>query len=258
MSNDVEQSQDKLKYSLFLGCVIPNRYPTLEKASRVVIKELGADLIDMEGASCCPAPGVFRGVDDHVWNLIGSRNITIAEGNNADIVTLCNGCYGSLGEVDHNMKHKPKLRNMINEDLKQIGVKVVPVNVSGPVYWAMMLNEFGYHKNMFHLAYGLWGADYNDPSNFIDPLFRINGDANYGQVNDSQTLTWLEEALLETDPNIRKQLYYDIQKHLIEDVYPIAFSYSLALATIYKANIKGWNTSYWIWPFKNVYFENNN
>ena len=50
------------KYSLFLGCVIPNRYPFIEASTRNVFEELGIELIDMEGASCCPAPGVFRGI----------------------------------------------------------------------------------------------------------------------------------------------------------------------------------------------------
>lgn len=109
------------KYSLFLGCVIPNRYPMIEKATREVMKNLNVELIDMEGASCCPAPGVFRSIDTHIWNLLGARNITIAEQNKADIVTLCNGCYGTLLEVNHNLQTEEKLKDQINNELKEIG-----------------------------------------------------------------------------------------------------------------------------------------
>ena len=40
-----------LKYSLFLGCVIPNRYPMIEQASRNVLAKLGIEIQDMEGAT---------------------------------------------------------------------------------------------------------------------------------------------------------------------------------------------------------------
>ncbi|HEA70910.1 MAG TPA: CoB--CoM heterodisulfide reductase subunit B, partial [archaeon] len=90
----------QLKYSLFLGCVIPNRYPYIEAATRNLFRELGIKLIDMEGASCCPAPGVFRGFDIDTWLVIGARNICIAEENETDIALMCNGCFGSLLEVN--------------------------------------------------------------------------------------------------------------------------------------------------------------
>ncbi len=114
------ENEKQLAYSLFLGCVIPNRYPMYEKAARTVLAKMQVTLKDMEGASCCPAPGVFRSVDPKIWNLVGARNITIAEQNKADIVTLCNGCYGTLLDVNHSMKTNGAMRAAINDDLAQI------------------------------------------------------------------------------------------------------------------------------------------
>lgn len=107
-------------YSFYLGCVIPNRYPMVERATRSVLGELGVKLKDMEGATCCPAPGVFRSFDIPTWLTIGARNITIAENNNANIVTMCNGCYGTLLEVDHTLKHDLKKREDVNSHLKKV------------------------------------------------------------------------------------------------------------------------------------------
>ncbi len=113
----------QLKYSLFLGCVIPNRYPFIEAATRNVFRELGIKLIDMEGASCCPAPGVFRGFDIDTWLVIGARNICIAEENGTDIALMCNGCYGSLLDINHTLKHDKDKLKMVNQHLSKIGRK---------------------------------------------------------------------------------------------------------------------------------------
>ncbi|MBN2157660.1 MAG: CoB--CoM heterodisulfide reductase subunit B [Candidatus Lokiarchaeota archaeon] len=111
------------EYSFYLGCVIPNRYPFVEQATRNVLNELGVRLKDMQGASCCPAPGVFRSFDIPTWLAIGARNIAIAEENNADLVTMCNGCYGTLIDVDHQLKTDEKKRTFVNNHLVKIDKK---------------------------------------------------------------------------------------------------------------------------------------
>jgi heterodisulfide reductase subunit B len=110
-----------LKYALFLGCVIPNRYPFIERATRAVFEKFKIELVDMEGASCCPAPGVFRGFDIETWLVVGARNIAIAEELGLDIALMCNGCYGSLLEVNHTLKEDKEKRRKVNEHLAKIG-----------------------------------------------------------------------------------------------------------------------------------------
>jgi len=116
----MEQEDDKLEYSFYLGCVIPNRYPMVEKATRIVLKALGVKIKEMNGATCCPAPGVFRSFDIPTWLTIGARNITIAEENKANILTMCNGCYGTLLEVNHTLKHNEAQKTMVNSHLKKV------------------------------------------------------------------------------------------------------------------------------------------
>jgi heterodisulfide reductase subunit B len=113
--------KEQKKYSLFLGCIIPNRYPFIERATRKVFDKLGIELLEMEGASCCPAPGVFRGFDIESWLIVGARNITIAEENGTDIALMCNGCYGSLLEVNHILKTDPEKRAIVNSHLSKVG-----------------------------------------------------------------------------------------------------------------------------------------
>lgn len=106
--------------SLFLGCLIPNRYPGIEKATKLVLDKLDIKWSEMEGASCCPAPGVFRSFDRITWMTVASRNLVLAEEKNTDILTLCNGCFSTLLDANNILKNDDALRSEVNARLKKI------------------------------------------------------------------------------------------------------------------------------------------
>jgi len=110
------------KYGFFLGCIMPLRYPGIESSTRAVLDSLGVELVDMQGASCCPAPGVTRSFDQTYWMSVAARNLVIAEKMGVDIVTICNGCFDTLFEVAHKLNHDAELRKKINKILKEAGV----------------------------------------------------------------------------------------------------------------------------------------
>ncbi|WP_292464264.1 CoB--CoM heterodisulfide reductase subunit B [Methanolobus sp.] len=107
--------------SLFLGCVAPNRYPGIEVAAKKVFSTLGVDLADLDGASCCPAPGVFRSLDKLTWLTLASRNITLSEKKSDDILTICNGCFSTLKDANDMLKEDPALKKDVNSKLAEIG-----------------------------------------------------------------------------------------------------------------------------------------
>ncbi len=96
----------KWRYGFFLGCVIPNRYPMIEASIRNVFDYLGAEILDLPGASCCPAPGVFRAFHIPTWLVIAARNISIAEELGVNPITGCNGCYGTLRDAWYELEHE--------------------------------------------------------------------------------------------------------------------------------------------------------
>jgi len=106
------------KYAFFLGCIMPLRYPGIESSTREVMNSLGVELVDMQGASCCPAPGVMRSFDQTYWMTVAARNLAIAEKMGMDVLTICNGCFDTLFEVAYKLNHDPELRKRINKNLR--------------------------------------------------------------------------------------------------------------------------------------------
>jgi ABC-type transport system substrate-binding protein len=143
------------------------------------------------------------------------------------------------------------LADLFVEDLKQIGVKIEVVNIT---VWELLSIVYG-NKDLINFVYAFWIGDYNDPSTYINTLYSNTSIENWGQVYDPQVQNWMEEALMETDPIKRRNIYYDIQKHYVEEVYPsVWLTYSLR-KDIYVSNLGGWYPSAFRFSFKSVYFE---
>ncbi|MBN1800003.1 MAG: CoB--CoM heterodisulfide reductase subunit B [Candidatus Lokiarchaeota archaeon] len=182
------------KYGFFLGCVIPNRYPMIEASIRAVMEELGAELVELEGASCCPAPGVFRAFHIPTWMAVAARNNCIAEEKGVDILTGCNGCYGSLRDSWTELKHDPALKKEVNSHLAKIGMEFKgnrePKHITQILYQDMGLDYIRDHiKHKFKdlkvaVHYGChvlkpsdmrpWGGESEDPR-FLDELVELTG-----------------------------------------------------------------------------------
>lgn len=134
-----------MEIAYFLGCIMNNRYPGIEKATRILFEKLDIELKDMDGASCCPAPGVFGSFDKKTWASIAARNITIAEDMNADIMTECNGCFGSLFETNHMLKEDPEMKDEINAVLAEAG-REYKGSVNVRHFAEVLYNEVGLDK----------------------------------------------------------------------------------------------------------------
>ncbi|MEZ5334128.1 MAG: CoB--CoM heterodisulfide reductase subunit B [Methanolobus sp.] len=109
--------------SLFLGCLVPNRYPGIELATKLCLAKLDIDCTDLPGASCCPAPGVFRSFDRTSWLTLASRNIVLSEQMNRDMLTICNGCFSTLEDANRSIKDEDT-RKDINCHLAKVGKEI--------------------------------------------------------------------------------------------------------------------------------------
>ncbi len=81
----------------FPGCVIPNRYPGVEKAVFFTMEKLGIKLKPLEGYSCCPPPGIMRSINEELWYELAVRNIGLS--GDLEVLTACNGCFSTLQDA---------------------------------------------------------------------------------------------------------------------------------------------------------------
>lgn len=132
-----------MRYACFLGCVIPNRYPGIEASTLKILRDFGVEAVDLPGASCCPAPGVFGSFDLKTWLALAARNLCLAEKTGDNIMTMCNGCYGSLQEANHLLKENRVLREKINSILSPMEFKGT-INVKHQV--EIFTNDIGLEK----------------------------------------------------------------------------------------------------------------
>lgn len=115
-----------MTYGLFMGCIIPNRYPGIEWATEYLLgkKQLNVPAERMDDFTCCPVPGIFYSADKTTWLALAARNLVLAQENEKEILTLCNGCYMSLHKAAENLQD-PKQRSRTNKVLKGVGKRYV-------------------------------------------------------------------------------------------------------------------------------------
>lgn len=109
-----------MKVIPFWGCMMPLKYPQMELAIRKTMPNLGVELVDVEGFTCCPDPIYFKARDKIKWLTIAARNLALAEEMSLDVITMCSGCISTLREAKYTLDEDPKLRDEINKRLARI------------------------------------------------------------------------------------------------------------------------------------------
>jgi heterodisulfide reductase subunit B len=137
-------------FSFFLGCLIPNRFPELEKASRFVCDALEIGLDDMEGASCCPAPGVIKSFDKTIWYKLAARNLSL------EMVR------SSLSSIGRTLPHVPEVYHIVEYLYFDYGLDEIRSRVTSPLSMKVAVH-YGCHL--------LKPVRYRGFDSFEDPTF---------------------------------------------------------------------------------------
>jgi len=123
--------------------------------------------------------------------------------------------------------------SLVTKYLKQIGVKIELINLTAEDYDNKM------NSGELEFFFSGWGPSFNDPIEMLNPLYSINPAFNICNFSDTQVQGWLEQGLIETNDTIREQVYYNIQKRLVEELYPVVWIYCPVRYHILASNLKG-------------------
>ena len=142
---------------------------------------------------------------------------------------------------------------LLTDNLRNIGVKVEDDGMTWGDFIYRLYEIGNLTRNMLELYFIGWGPDYNDPSNFINPLFtnrsiasngaQYNGwlsSGNSSVLNDNVQLL-MEAAISETNAVLRESYYDRIQELLITRDYPWAWCYVGRSFRCYVDNMVGYD-----------------
>ncbi|MBI3536065.1 MAG: peptide ABC transporter substrate-binding protein [Chloroflexi bacterium] len=105
--------------------------------------------------------------------------------------------------------------------------------------WATFLGQLHDPANIQYQLFDTgWIADYADPQNFLEILFKTGSNENWGGYSNKQVDSLLEQAGLEKDSAARFKLYQQAEQQILSDVpvVPMIFSRQYVLT---KPYVKG-------------------
>lgn len=106
------------KYAFFLGCIAPARALNYDASTRKVAEAFDIELIDLEGFACCGFP--IRAIERETSLVMAARNLSIAEENDMDIITICSACGFNLTKTNKDLQEDEDLKKKVNEALSSV------------------------------------------------------------------------------------------------------------------------------------------
>jgi ABC-type transport system substrate-binding protein len=163
---------------------------------------------------------------------------------------------------------------LLQINLGKIGIVVQDAGMTWGEFICRVYEIGDLHRNMLQLYWNYGGPDYNDPSNYINPLFTNRSITFYGSyywnsnsaqyngytaaieagrdpmaLNDNVQLL-MEAGLSEPDPVAREAIYDRIQELLIEHDRPWAWGWVSKTHRAWVSNLHGYQQN----PMSKEYF----
>jgi heterodisulfide reductase subunit B len=110
------------EFAIFWGCTIPARFPSIEKATRLVLDDLQTQVRELPGHTCCPEGTLVKAVDQPAFFVTAARNLAIVGRAGLDLLTPCSGCYSTFKEVQSHLGGHPEDRAAIDIRLAAEGL----------------------------------------------------------------------------------------------------------------------------------------
>jgi len=110
------------KLPFYPGCLVLQRMPEYEAATRAVLRPLGIELDIVQRAACCGSPVAESFSAD--WLYLSAYNLALVERiGHQTVVTVCGGCTNTLTRAARALQD-PSVRAEANRRLEPLGLSI--------------------------------------------------------------------------------------------------------------------------------------
>ncbi len=129
-----------------------------------------------------------------------------------------------------------------------IGVRITTIMAAD---WASTITElmtWDLQKYYPLVAMG-WGPDFNDPNNFIQPLFTPESGSNFAHVNDPVINQAIVDGLSATTTEGRQAAYNKIANYTQNGLYPWIFTHQIHQTQVWSNRVSGYTPNSMTLPY---------
>lgn len=137
-----------MRFAYFPGCVVRDRCPELDDATREVAKDLGIGLVELDGAECCG--GDVPNADSEATLVANARNLARTQATGLDLLTVCGTCQWHLTRAARSLEDSTT-RDRINASLERSGSPTYDGSVQVKHLLQVLLQDVGERKLAAHV-----------------------------------------------------------------------------------------------------------
>lgn len=106
-----------MDFTYYPGCSLHSTGKEYGQSVEVVSQALGVNLIELDDWSCCGASSAHS-TNYELSLALPARNLALADQSGRDIMVPCAACYNRLKHTQHQLGHKPELKDKIAAELE--------------------------------------------------------------------------------------------------------------------------------------------
>lgn len=136
---------------------------------------------------------------------------------------------------------REEMGTLLKANLETIGVAMTINGTTWADFLYMLYDVYENGRNMLNFYFVGWGPDFNDPDNYITPLYSNTSGSNGAQVNDPTLQAKMLQAKASTVSTTRATLYSEIQDYLQNDLVPWIYVYQGKNLDVWQARLQGYH-----------------
>lgn len=105
-----------MKYAYYPGCSSHSTARDLHESSTAVAQQLGVELVELKGWTCCGATAAHQ-TSKVLAASLPAANLLMAKASGLDMVVNCAACYSRMKTANHEIISSPVVRKQVNDTI---------------------------------------------------------------------------------------------------------------------------------------------